>query len=123
MEEFDIVDLIINTIEEELGIPCFFMICDVDLYEPYVIFRVDEREVDSFDNENLNEYYNIDITLWYTNPKDMMLYRIIKQKMKEKGFRYKKSYDLIDENTNDVNGVEKKYFGKLLEFSYKVFIN
>lgn len=121
-DDFDIVDIIINTIEEELGIPCFFMRCNEDLTCPYVIFSVTNNvDSDRFDGKYISDYYDLDITLWYTNPKDGCLWRMIKQSLQEKGFKYKKSYDTIDENTNEMVGINV-YYGRLMEFSYKRFI-
>ena len=121
-EEFDIVDLIINTIEEEVEIPVFFMRCEEDLTNPYVIFScTNEIDSDRFDNNFLSEYYNLDVTLWYTNPQDGCLYKKIKEALKNKGFKFKKCYDVIDENSNDTIGVDI-YYGKLMTFSYKHFL-
>lgn len=122
MEEFDIFDVIMTAIEEELNIPCFFMMCEEDLIDPYVIFQVtSEVETDVFDNEPIGEYYKVEITLWYTKPRDVMLYRKIKDKMKEKGFHFKKCWDLIDESSNKT-AETVRYYGKLLELDYKRFI-
>ena len=121
-EEFDIVDLIINTIEEELELPVFFMRCEEDLTNPYVIFScTNEIESDRLDNKYWSEYYNLDVTLWYTNPQDGCLYKKIKKALKDKNFKFKKCYDVIDENSNDTVGVDI-YYGKLMEFSYKRFL-
>ena len=121
MEEFDIVDLICETIEDE-GLPCFFMRCEEDLTNAYVIFScTNEIDSDRFDNNFLSEYYNLDVTLWYTNPSDGCLYKEIKEALKNKGFKFKKCYDVIDENSNDTVGVDV-YYGKLMEFSYKRFL-
>lgn len=121
MEEFDIFEVIMTAIEEELNIPCFFMFCEEDLIDPYVIFQVtSEVETDVFDNEPIGEFYNVEITLWYTKPRDVMLYRKIKDKMKEKGFKFDKCWDLIDENSNK-SAETVRYYGKLMEFSYKRF--
>ena len=122
MEEFDIVDLICETIEDEIGLPCFFMRCEEDLTNAYVIFScTNEIDSDRFDNNFLSEFYNLDVTLWYTNPQDGCLYRQIKKALKNKGFKFKKCYDVIDENSNDTVGVDI-YYGKLMEFSYKRFL-
>ena len=122
MEEFDIVDLICETIEDEIGLPCFFMRCEEDLTNAYVIFScTNEIDSDRFDNNFLSEYYNLDVTLWYTNPQDGCLYKEIKKALKNKGFKFKKCYDVIDENSNDTVGVDV-YYGKLMEFSYKRFL-
>ena len=119
MEEFDIFDVIMTAIEEELNIPCFFMMCEEDLIDPYVIFQVtSEVETDVFDNEPIGEFYKVEITLWYTKPKDVMLYRKIKDKMKEKGFKFDKCWDLI-ENSSNKTAETVRYYGKLMEFSYK----
>lgn len=122
MEEFDIVDLICETIEDEIGLPCFFMRCEEDLTNPYVIFScTNEIDSDRFDNNFLSEYYNLDVTLWFTQPQDGCLYKKIKKALKNKGFKFKKCYDVIDENSNDTIGVDV-YYGKLMEFSYKRFL-
>ena len=121
-QEFDIVDLIINTIEEELELPVFFMRCEEDLTNAYVIFScTNEQDSDRFDNNFLSEYYNLDVTLWYTNPSDGCLYKRIKKALKDKNFKFKKCYDVIDENSNDTVGVDI-YYGKLMTFSYKHFL-
>ena len=123
MEEFDIVDLVIDTIENEIeGLPCFFMSCEEDLTSPYIILAVtNEQDSDRFDNEYLSEFFNLDITLWFTDPRDMGLYKKVKRVLKNKGFKFKRAYDLVDENSNETVGVDK-YYGKLMEFSYKRFL-
>lgn len=121
-EEFDIIDIIMNSIEKELNIPCFFLFCEEDLVDPYVIFQVtSEQETDVFDNSPIGEYYKLEITLWYTKPSDSILYRKIKNKLKEKGFKYKKSWDIIDENSNKTSETVR-YYGKLMNFEYKRYI-
>lgn len=121
-EEFDILEVIMTSIEEELNIPCFFMFCEEDSVDPYVIFQVtSEQETDVFDNSPIGEYYKLEITLWYTRPSDSILYRKIKNKLKEKGFKYKKSWDIIDENSNKTSETVR-YYGKLMNFEYKRYI-
>ncbi|MBP3707092.1 MAG: hypothetical protein J6J36_00545 [Clostridia bacterium] len=121
MEEFDIFEVIMTSIEEELNIPCFFMMCTEDLLVPYCIFKVtSEQEINVFDNESISDYYKIEITLWYTDAKDCMLYKKIKDKLKSKGFMFKNSWDLIDENSNKITETQI-YFGKLMEFELKIY--
>ena len=121
-EEFDIIDLIMKSIETDLSIPCFLQYCDEDLVNPYVIFKVtSESENNYFDRNYLTEDYQIEVTLWYTSPKDTLLYKRIINKLKEENFKYKKSYDIFSENMNNVNEVQK-YLGKLMIFSYKRYL-
>ena len=122
MEEFDIIDVIMRAIESELSIPCFLMYCDEDLVNPYTIFQItNESENNHFDDAYLTENYNVEVTLWYTDAKDTILYKRIINKLKEEGFKFKRSYDIFSENMNSVNEVQK-YFGKLMEFSYKRYL-
>ena len=122
MEEFDIIDVIMRAIESDLSIPCFLMYCDEDLVNPYVIFQItNESENNHFDDTYLTENYNVEVTLWYTDAKDTILYKRIINKLKEENFKFKRSYDIFSENMNRVNEVQK-YFGKLMEFSYKRYL-
>lgn len=123
MDGFNIIDIIINAIEVKLEIPCFNQICTEDLDHAYVIFKViDSRSGMILDNVSNCEYYNIDITFWSNNPKDLLRYREIINSLKLNGFRYLRSFDLLDENSSQVNQ-ENKYYGKLMEFKYKHMFN
>lgn len=118
MKDFNIIELLMSSIENELNIPCFYMFCDEELLTPYAIIKIEERENSIFDNESISDYYNVEVTLWYTSAKDVMLYQKIKKKLKEKGFIYENSWDLIDENSSNITQTTT-YYGKLMSYKYK----
>lgn len=120
-EDFDILELIMTLIQDELNLPCFYLFCEEDLFQPYVIFKInDNKDIDKFDNGYISEFYSVEITLWFTNAKDTLLYRTIKNKLIENGFRFDRSYDLLDETSNKT-AETVRYYGKLMEFRYKRF--
>lgn len=121
-EEFDILELVMSLIEQELNIPCFFMFCEEDLTQPYVIFKINnEKETGLVDNENICERFSLEITLWYTQACDYILYKKIKKKLVENNFKFVGCYDLLDESSNKT-AETVKYFGKLMDFTYTHFI-
>ncbi len=102
---------IIDTLKP-LGIPTYYMSTGKQS-DKYITFSIyNEKDTDKFDNKNLSETYYITLNYWYSNPKDLMLYKEIKQLLKENKFKFDGSNDLKDGD----------YYGKNLDFIYKEFI-
>lgn len=102
---------IIDTLKP-LGIPTYYMSTGKQS-DKYITFSIyNEKDTDKFDNKNLSETYYIALNYWYSNPKDLMLYKEIKQLLKENKFKFDGSNDLKDGD----------YYGKNLDFIYKEFI-
>lgn len=78
-------------------------------YDKYIIFSYyNETESDKADNTNLSVDYYITMNYWTSNPEDIILYKTIVKLLKENGFKYNGSNDVID----------GEYFGKNIDFIY-----
>lgn len=102
---------IIETLKP-LNIPVAYMSTGIQK-DKYITFTVyNEKDTDRFDNRNLSETYYIALNYWYKNPGDIVLYKQIKQLLKDNKFRFDGGNDLKDGD----------YYGKNLDFIYKEFI-
>lgn len=119
-EDFDILELIMS-LEEKLSIPVFYLFCEEDLTQPYIIFKIlDNRDNNMFDDKYISEYYNVEVTLWYTSSEHTLLYKKVKKELENLNFIFRRSYDLLDESSNKT-AETVRYYGKLMDFRYKRF--
>ncbi|MEG2056824.1 MAG: hypothetical protein RRZ84_02800 [Romboutsia sp.] len=95
-----------------LSIPAYYMSAGKQV-DKYIVFSIyNEKDTDRFDNKNLSETYYITLNFWYKKPSDLVLYKQIKELLKENRFKFDGSNDLKD----------GEFFGKNLDFIYKEFI-
>ncbi|WP_270647460.1 hypothetical protein [Paeniclostridium hominis] len=79
--------------------------------DKYIIFSIyNEGDTTHVENTNLEEKYYISLKYYFTNPKDLKIYKDIKRLMKENGFGFDGAGDLKEGN----------YKGKELDFTLEI---
>lgn len=98
-----------------LGIPIAFLeFPDWKSVDAYVVFQVyNEEDSDFSDDENEAEISYISLNFWYRKPSDMPKAKQIKTLMKQNGFIFDGSQDLVGEDFP---------YGKQLDFIIKEYI-
>lgn len=96
-----------------LGIPTFYLKTTQKL-DKYIIFSIyNGKDKDHVEDTNLSEMYYISLKYYYTDPRDLELYKEIKKLMKSSGFGFDDEGDLPQEGD---------LYGKELDFTLDITI-
>ncbi|CZR95559.1 MULTISPECIES: hypothetical protein [Clostridioides] len=105
------INELICRIIKSLNIDCYYLEanCKKDKYVIFSIYNESELEKNLYDDNYIAITYNIQLSFWYKNPQDAILYQEIKNRMKENGFYLK---TVIDRK-------ESEMYGKTFDFLYE----
>lgn len=94
---------IIEIIEGELGIPCYYRHAPKTLDEYYCLFQIyNEQDKSVYDNKSHKTRYMIMINFWCKHPKHLPKYLDIKKKLKsmKRNVKIRQITDLEDKSYN-----------------------